>query len=80
MHLFRLLKKINRNIKNENSLDFPQGMTTFFKTNIFMWNVPMSKFIEILIEKWPGKRLGNYRFLPIFFALGAGLEFTMINW
>jgi len=28
----------------------------------------------------PGKRLlGNYRFLPIFFLLGAGLEYTMIH-
>jgi len=29
----------------------------------------------------PGKKaLGVYRFLPFFFFLGAGLEFSMINW
>ena len=34
-----------------------------------------------IIRSWPGKeRFGNYRFLPIFFVLGAALEFSMINW
>nr|CAI5854087.1 unnamed protein product [Callosobruchus analis] len=34
-----------------------------------------------LLDKWPGKKyLGIYRFLPIFFVLGAVLEFSMINW
>lgn len=33
-----------------------------------------------ILDKWPGKRLGVYRFLPVFFFLGAGLEFTMIHW
>jgi len=29
----------------------------------------------------PGKKnFGIYRFLPFFFALGATLEFSMINW
>jgi len=33
------------------------------------------------IEAVPGKRIfGLYRFLPFFFALGAALEFSMINW
>ncbi|XP_014481656.1 PREDICTED: small integral membrane protein 4 [Dinoponera quadriceps] len=33
------------------------------------------------IKKWPGERyFGDFRFLPIFFALGALLEFSMINW
>lgn len=37
--------------------------------------------IQRLVEAWPGKqRLGIYRFLPIFFGLGAALEFSMINW
>ncbi|KAG5669989.1 hypothetical protein PVAND_000277 [Polypedilum vanderplanki] len=36
----------------------------------------ISKFIEI----YPGKRFGVYRFLPLFFVLGAALEFSMINW
>ncbi|XP_072378447.1 ubiquinol-cytochrome c reductase complex assembly factor 5 [Diabrotica undecimpunctata] len=39
-----------------------------------------SKFRQFL-EKWPGKNyFGMYRFLPIFFVLGAALEFSMINW
>ena len=34
-----------------------------------------------LLDKWPGKRIfGEYRFLPIFFILGAALEYSMINW
>lgn len=38
------------------------------------------KFGEI-INKIPGKRiLGEYRFLPIFFILGATLEYSMIHW
>jgi len=33
------------------------------------------------LDKWPGKKyFGIYRFLPIFFVMGAALEFTMINW
>ncbi|KAL9885510.1 small integral membrane protein 4 isoform X1 [Glossina fuscipes] len=32
-------------------------------------------------DYWPGKkRFGLYRFLPLFFCLGAALEFSMINW
>ncbi|XP_004924874.1 small integral membrane protein 4 [Bombyx mandarina] len=38
-------------------------------------------WIQKLVNKWPGKRaFGIYRFLPIFFLLGASLEFSMINW
>lgn len=34
-----------------------------------------------ILDKWPGKKtFGIYRFLPIFFVLGAALEFSMINW
>ncbi|KAL6423772.1 hypothetical protein ACFW04_010326 [Cataglyphis niger] len=34
-----------------------------------------------LFDKWPGKRIfREYRFLPIFFFLGAALEYSMINW
>jgi len=37
--------------------------------------------LKRILDKWPGKStLGIYRFMPIFFCLGAGLEFTMINW
>lgn len=34
-----------------------------------------------VLNRWPGKRyLGEYRFLPLFFVLGASLEYSMINW
>lgn len=40
-----------------------------------------SNFIRNTLNKWPGKKyFGIYRFLPIFFVLGAALEFSMINW
>lgn len=33
------------------------------------------------LDNWPGKKtFGVYRFLPLFFLLGATLEFSMINW
>ncbi|CAH1261964.1 SMIM4 [Branchiostoma lanceolatum] len=36
--------------------------------------------IRGLLELWPGKRrLGVYRFLPVFFVMGAGMEWFMIN-
>ncbi|XP_041977286.1 small integral membrane protein 4 [Aricia agestis] len=38
-------------------------------------------WIHKVVEKWPGKKaLGMYRFLPMFFVVGAALEFSMINW
>jgi len=42
------------------------------------YNFPvLSKFFDAI----PGKKnFGIYRFLPFFFALGATLEFSMINW
>jgi len=37
--------------------------------------------VRRLLDSWPGKKhFGVYRFLPLFFLLGAGLEFSMINW
>ncbi|XP_034476202.1 small integral membrane protein 4 [Drosophila innubila] len=40
-----------------------------------------SSFVRRFLDNWPGKRrFGIYRFLPIFFVLGAALEFSMINW
>lgn len=33
-----------------------------------------------LFKKLPGKALGEYRLLPIFFILGAALEYSMIHW
>ncbi|XP_052865303.1 small integral membrane protein 4 [Anopheles cruzii] len=40
-----------------------------------------SNKIKKLLDLWPGKSaLGIYRFLPIFFGLGAALEFSMIHW
>jgi len=38
-------------------------------------------FLTRALDAWPGKQyFGVYRFLPLFFCLGAALEFTMINW
>ncbi|XP_019757489.1 small integral membrane protein 4 [Dendroctonus ponderosae] len=40
-----------------------------------------SPAIRRLLNRWPGqKTFGVYRFLPVFFVLGAALEFSMINW
>ncbi|XP_063979244.1 small integral membrane protein 4 [Diachasmimorpha longicaudata] len=40
-----------------------------------------SKTLRRLVKKFPGKRFfGVYRFLPVFFIIGAALEFSMINW
>ncbi|KAK3585966.1 hypothetical protein CHS0354_038510 [Potamilus streckersoni] len=37
--------------------------------------------IASIFDKWPGKRIfGPYRLMPLFFFLGAALEFSMINW
>lgn len=30
--------------------------------------------------KIPGKALGEFRLIPIFFVMGALMEFTMIHW
>ena len=41
---------------------------------------PLGIISDILYE-WPGrKRFGLYSYLPLFFVIGAGLEFTMIKW
>ncbi|KDR13037.1 hypothetical protein L798_13305 [Zootermopsis nevadensis] len=40
-----------------------------------------SSRLRWFLDRWPGKKyFGIYRFLPIFFVLGAALEFSMINW
>lgn len=40
-----------------------------------------SSGLKRFLDSIPGKkRLGVYRFLPLFFGLGAALEFSMINW
>jgi Uncharacterised protein family UPF0640 len=40
-----------------------------------------SRTLSKLLNAWPGKkRFGIYRFMPAFFALGALLEYAMINW
>ncbi|XP_065363054.1 small integral membrane protein 4 [Calliphora vicina] len=37
--------------------------------------------IKRILDCIPGKkRFGLYRFLPVFFGLGAALEYSMINW
>uniref|UniRef100_A0A2R5LNY0 Putative conserved protein with signal anchor n=1 Tax=Ornithodoros turicata TaxID=34597 RepID=A0A2R5LNY0_9ACAR len=40
-----------------------------------------SRLLTRLLANWPGKRaFGPYRFLPIYFVLGAVVEFCMIKW
>ncbi|CAI9744249.1 Hypothetical predicted protein [Octopus vulgaris] len=40
-----------------------------------------SEILKRIVRAWPGKKtFGLYRFMPIFFVLGAALEFSMINW
>jgi len=37
--------------------------------------------IRKLIQSFPGERqFGPYRFLPVYFILGALVEWSMINW
>ncbi|XP_053977953.1 small integral membrane protein 4 [Hylaeus volcanicus] len=36
--------------------------------------------LKIWYNNLPGKALGEFRILPVFFAAGAVLEFTMIHW
>uniref|UniRef100_A0A1Q3FJK5 Uncharacterized protein n=1 Tax=Culex tarsalis TaxID=7177 RepID=A0A1Q3FJK5_CULTA len=44
-------------------------------------HIRRSSAIKRLLDLWPGKNaLGIYRFLPLFFGLGAALEFSMIHW
>ncbi|BFZ10908.1 hypothetical protein BsWGS_13947 [Bradybaena similaris] len=39
------------------------------------------KIVQLLFDKWPGKRtFGVYRFMPLFFLVGATMEFMMIKW
>eukprot|EP00095_Tigriopus_kingsejongensis_P006013 maker-scaffold671_size114370-snap-gene-0.30 protein:Tk06013 transcript:maker-scaffold671_size114370-snap-gene-0.30-mRNA-1 annotation:"AGAP009045-PA" len=33
-----------------------------------------------LLQRLPGRRFGVYRILPLFFFMGAALEYTMIHW
>lgn len=41
----------------------------------------IAKTLIKVINKIPGERIfGEYRFLPIFFILGAALEYSMIHW
>lgn len=40
-----------------------------------------SQQLKTILDKYPGKKFfGVYRFLPIFFVIGAAIEFSMINW
>ncbi|XP_017299044.1 small integral membrane protein 4 [Diaphorina citri] len=37
--------------------------------------------LKRLLKAWPGQKyFGIYRFLPLFFGVGAALEFAMIKW
>lgn len=39
-----------------------------------------SKKLARFLKRWPGEKyLGIYKFMPVFFALGALLEFSMIK-
>ncbi|XP_037629866.1 small integral membrane protein 4 [Sebastes umbrosus] len=38
-----------------------------------------SNNIRYILSLVPGKRLGTYRFLPIFFCIGGVMEWIMIN-
>lgn len=41
----------------------------------------MKRQVKTFLDYWPGKKsIGIYRFLPIFFFMGAALEYSMINW
>ncbi|XP_051173036.1 small integral membrane protein 4 [Leptopilina boulardi] len=41
----------------------------------------MIRKIARFIQKVPGEKyLAEYRFIPLFFILGAVLEYSMINW
>jgi hypothetical protein len=41
----------------------------------------VDKRLRKIIRNWPGRRIfGEFSFLPIFFVLGATLEFSMIHW
>ena len=40
----------------------------------------IENYVVPILKRFPGeKRFGIYRFLPLFFCFGAGLEFLMIN-
>nr|CAD7404117.1 unnamed protein product [Timema poppensis] len=50
---------------------------TFYQISMKLYSRSLQKILNL----WPGKKyLGIYRFLPLFFVLGATLEFSMINW
>ncbi|XP_075155282.1 sloth 1 [Haematobia irritans] len=42
-----------------------------------VYSSTLKRFLDIVPGK---KRFGVYRFLPVFFCLGAALEYSMINW
>ncbi|XP_073987438.1 sloth 1 [Rhodnius prolixus] len=40
-----------------------------------------SDLVTKILDKWPGKNVfGIYRFMPLFFIMGAALEYAMISW
>ena len=46
-----------------------------------MRNRRRNNVLRKVLDAIPGKRrFGVYRFLPIFFCMGAALEFAMIKW
>lgn len=59
--------------------DISRGSQRLSTREIFQETLLM-QIIQKIVDNWPGKRIGVYRFLPVFFLLGAALEFSMINW
>ena len=46
-----------------------------------MRKLQSKSLVTKIMDAVPGKKyFGLYRFLPLFFLLGASLEFSMINW
>ncbi len=40
-----------------------------------------SSLLKIIVKNWPLRRyLGVYAFMPLFFIIGAAIEYSMINW
>lgn len=52
----------------------------FGEPNLDISMVLYSSRLRKLLKRLPGKALGEYRLLPVFFILGATLEYSMIHW
>lgn len=52
----------------------------FGEQNLDLSMLLFNRKVKRLINKLPGKKLGEYRLLPLCFLLGAALEYSMIHW